>query len=239
MVDTLATAADYADAMMTARKAKNALFFLLLLILLIQLAVFIVGAFTDALFPTSNETIPAASVHAEAAAPSTAPATAPVSVSTGRGAVQVSASSSLLRDGLRYLTGLCDFLGVGLSIVLAMVLLIITGIMLVGRLIGVSRVTSALIWSLILIVLLFPWQAFLDRITFKIPGVLYTWDELVRDVHFMSDSSRSMAELVLKWARFIGFPVLALLILSAVQVKSRRGIQQALGEAVVDTRTMP
>ena len=37
---TIAVAADYADAMMTARKAKNVLFLLLLLVLLTQLALF-------------------------------------------------------------------------------------------------------------------------------------------------------------------------------------------------------
>src|SRR5688572_32827768 len=43
MADPIATAADYADAIMTARRAKNTLFLLLLLILLAQLALFFLG----------------------------------------------------------------------------------------------------------------------------------------------------------------------------------------------------
>src|SRR5688500_15899427 len=43
MADSIATAADYADAIMTARRAKNTLFLLLLLILLAQLALFFLG----------------------------------------------------------------------------------------------------------------------------------------------------------------------------------------------------
>jgi len=46
---TIATAADYADAMITARRAKNWLLTLLLLILLAQLAIFFVARYTDAL----------------------------------------------------------------------------------------------------------------------------------------------------------------------------------------------
>ena len=60
-----------------------------------------------------------------------------------------------------------------------MVILLIAKIMLVGRLIGVAQVTSAFIWCVFLVVLLFPWQAFLQSTDFtgdfKIPGVLYTW----------------------------------------------------------------
>ena len=69
-----------------------------------------------------------------------------------------------------------------LIIVLAIVILLIAKIMLVGRLIGVAQVTSAFIWCVFLVVLLFPWQAFLQNTDFtgdfKIPGVLYTWNEL-------------------------------------------------------------
>ena len=38
---------------------------------------------------------------------------------------------------------------------------------------------------------------------------------------------------VLKWARFVGFPVVALLILLSVQAKSARGAKFGLGETEV------
>src|SRR4029453_17208244 len=112
--------------------------------------------------------------------------------------------------------------GVALTVVLGVVLLLIVTIMLVGRLIGVSHVTSAFVWCVLLTVMVFPWQAFLlgtyrpvagtdlspgaaDMVrhdadpSFKIPGALYTWEELRRDYNFDSDSA---AQDVLKWARF-------------------------------------
>ena len=43
MADSIATAADYADAIMTARRAKNTLFLILLLILIAQMTLFFLG----------------------------------------------------------------------------------------------------------------------------------------------------------------------------------------------------
>lgn len=210
----IATAADYADALITARRAKNVLVLLLLLMLLAQLAIFFAARYTNVMTP--------AIVSATATAPATA----------------VVAEPNQWFEKLQYVVGLTDFLGVTLSIVLSIIVLLLVQIMLVGRLIGVSRVTSAFIWALILIVLLFPWQAFLnnvafDRPEFKIPGVLYTWDEVRLFAKFGMDREHPipLAQLILQWSRFVAFPVISVLILLAIQIKSNRGLRQALGEA--------
>jgi hypothetical protein len=199
----IATAADYADAMLTARRAKNALALLVLLMLLIQIGVFFTARFTGLILPSS------------------AAATQP---------------SPHAVDLFEYLVGFSDFLGIVLTIVLSFTLLLIINIMLVGRLIGIARTTSAYVWCLILLVLLFPWQAFLSNATFsdpnfKIPGVLYTWDELRQYARFGLDgASVSVPEIVLRWARFAGLPLVAVIITLMVQAKSNRGIRQAFGE---------
>src|SRR5580658_8663018 len=104
----LATAADYADALITARKATNVLILILLLILQSQLAVFFVGRYSDVLTPI---------LGASDAATQPDP-------------------SFRAQDLMYHLVGLADFLGIALAIVLAMVLLLIVKVMLVGRLIG-------------------------------------------------------------------------------------------------------
>jgi hypothetical protein len=220
MADSIATAADYADAIMTARRAKNTLFLLLLLILLAQLALFFLGR-NDVVNIEGNGTV-ATGVAVSSAA--TQPTTADSSTVRFR-----------TRDVLEYLVGVTAFLGIALTLVLAVVLLLIVKIMLVGRLIGVSRLTSAFIWTVVLATLLFPWQAFWADYDFKLPGALYTWNELVARVK--QQPQRDAA--VLFWARFVAFPVLALIILLAIQIKSRRGLQQALGEAHYDATTAP
>jgi hypothetical protein len=134
--------------------------------------------------------------------------------------------------------------------------------MLVGRLIGVSHVTSAFIWCIVLTVMLFPWQSFLigqrsaraapggygtsayaadtgfqPQPTFKIPGVLYTWEELRYDVRHFPESVGAQG--LLKWARYAGFPIVALLLLLTVQAKSSRGLKFALGESEVQVEVSP
>jgi hypothetical protein len=211
----IATAADYADALMTARRTKNLLLLLVLLFLLVELAVFFVARYTNVIISDS----PAVTV--------------PVS-STQEARVSMA-------DVAQYATGLAIFLGLAFSIMLSMVVYLIVNIMLVGRLIGVARVTSAFVWSLLLLVLLFPWQAFLSDASFsnpsfKIPGVLYTWSELLANARFKGEVS---AEAVLKWFRFVVFPVAAIVILLMIQVKSNRGLKQALGEDVVHDELAP
>ena len=252
---TIAVAADYADAMMTARRAKNWLFILLLLILLTQLTLFFLLRFrvlrmegdVSVTVPTNVDVDASTQPATQTAEGTTQPAaTADVDVNTKTKSFGVS-------DILRYVIPVTDFLGITLVVVLAVVLLLIVTIMLVGRLIGVSHVTSAFVWCVLLAVMVFPWQAFLLGTyrpaqssrdgspgmadvqgqadpTFKIPGALYTWEELRRDYSF---ENLSTSQMILKWARFAGFPILALLLLLMVQAKSSRGLKYALGESEV------
>ena len=247
---TIAVAADYADAMMTARRAKNWLFILLLLVLLTQLTIFFLLRFhVLRLGGDVSVTVPTGVELSTQPADSTQPTT------TATATAETATTSSNVGDLLRYVIPVTDFLGVTLTVVLAVVLLLLVAIMLVGRLIGVSHVTSAFIWCVLLAVMVFPWQAFLlgsyraartptgtspgeaDTVRhvdadpqFKIPGALYTWEELRRDYNFDNQSGLQDA---LKWARFAGFPILALLLLLMVQAKSSRGLKYALGESEV------
>ncbi|MCC6424377.1 MAG: hypothetical protein IT447_12945 [Phycisphaerales bacterium] len=193
------TAADYADALLIARKAKGYLCLLLLAVVLAQMTIFLVGRYSQLLV----------------------------------GAADTPTRGVLL---LHYLVGVCGFVAlVGVAVLLA-VLLLILAIMLIGRLVGVSQLTGAFIWCLVLAALLFPWQAFLAdgglaTAEFRIPGILYTWGELLRDARFGLDQPSQWTVLLLKWARYIGFPLVAVILTLLVHIKSRRGLRQALGEA--------
>lgn len=201
----IATAADYADALMTARRARTWLFTLLLLMILGQLAVFFVARYTNVIISTTSTSQPAV--------------------------------NPLWGGVLHYLIGITDFLGIALAIVLSMVLLLIINIMLVGRLIGVSRVVSAFIWGLVLLVLLFPWQAFVNYAQIPAPpGILYTWAELFDHAKF---GDGPMTFLIVKWARFVAFPLIAVLILLLIQTRSTRGLRLALGESEMEAPSAP
>ncbi len=214
MVDTTKALADYADAILSGRRAKNWLFLLLLIVLLGELALFFVARNTDFLAATTAAT--------------TRPA------------------SPLGRETIKYFIALCGFGGMITSVLLSIVLLALTLIMLTVRTLGVGKLTSAFIWSALLAVLMFPWQAILAGPTIstgvdpiaadiKIPGVVYTWSEFNHSTlgarfGMTKGESLSTEATVLRWARFVGCPVVALMILLAIQVKSGKGVRAALGE---------
>ena len=217
---TQAVAADYADAMLVGRRAKNAVFLFLTLILIVQLGAFFVARY-----------VPSMKIKAD---------TTTTSVETG--------GSKLWSPTLRHVVAITDFGGVILSMVLPIVLLLIVAIMLVGRLVGVSHVTSAFVWSIVFMLLLCPWQTLLnsesrdepavatgtamERPDMTLPGVLYTYPELSRHYDFpTTDFKSNWNEISLRWMRFVGWPVVALIILLTIHARSSRGLKFALGEA--------
>jgi hypothetical protein len=223
---TQAVAADYADAMLVGRRAKNAVFLFLTLILLVQLGAFFVARY-----------VPSVKIK---------PDVTSASVETG--------VAKLWSPTLRHVVALSDFGGIILSMVLPVVLLLIVAIMLVGRLVGVSHVTSSFVWSIVLMLLLFPWQTLLnsesryepavaagttmERPDVTLPGVLYTYPELSRHYDFSTaDFKSNWSEISLKWMRFVGWPVVALIILLMIHGRSSRGLKFALGEAELPVET--
>jgi hypothetical protein len=197
--------------------------------LLLQLGTFFVAHSTNLILPDAT-TPSMADTLSPATMPTTAPTTMPASIANAK---------QLLPSVLRYLTAIIDFLGIVLILVLAVVLMLIVKIMLVGRLIGVARVTSAFVWCVFLALLLFPWQAFLQNTDFsgdfKLPGVLYTWSELIHPTAGAKFSSSDFNQSILRWACFVGWPVIALILLLVVQAKSSRGLRAALGESELES----
>jgi hypothetical protein len=215
----LAVSADYADALLTARKAKALLTLLVLFVLVVELALFFVLRDYKPLKPPTNAT----EQHA--------------------------------RDVLQYFVGLLDFGGLILPALLSVVIYLLLKVQLVGRLLGTGRMTSAFLWSVLLFLLLFPWQAVLNNpainsdpvanaIGMKIPGVVYTWAEIsdpVIGANFCKADAKptDVPVLVLHWARYVGFPVLSILILTIIHFKSRRSLKQSLGEDQIADATTP
>lgn len=201
----LATAADYSEALLTARRAKSAVGLLLALLLIGQIAVFLLLRYDILKLPASM------------------------------GGASTQPSSQMAIDTIHYLSGVTVLGGIALSIVLSMTLCLIGHVMLVGRLIGVGRVTSALVWSFVLLLFLFPWQCFMNNAGLAradfVAGALWTWDELVARYKFDSAMDAAhWADTVLSWFRFVGAPVVALILVMAIQLKSNRGLRMALGE---------
>ncbi len=200
-MESIATAADYADALLVARTARNWVFTLLLVMLVAQVGLFFTYRYSHALDPAV--------------------------LSATRPAVAADAPSVV-----HYGVALFGFASLVLTVVLSLDILLILHVMLIGRLIGVSHVTKAWLASVVLALLLFPWQAFLNNANlsateFRIPGVIFTWEELVKYARFATGDFSVAA---LRWARFVVFPVLAMVLLFVIQSRASRGLRLALGE---------
>src|SRR4051812_2313504 len=125
----LAVAADYADALLTARTARRWLFGFLVLFLLAQMAVFLLARFSILKF-------------GDADAPTTLTISTPPASQPAGTAPDSKTATVNVAELIRYVTPAIDFLAVALSLILLIVLLLLVTIMLVGRLVGVSHVTS-------------------------------------------------------------------------------------------------
>ena len=215
----LATAADYSEALLTARRAKSTVCLLLALFLVGQIAVFLTLRYYVKDLPAG-------------AGPLSQGADVSLLHGVDHGVLTTQPSAVKLRlyDTLEYLSGVIVLSGIALSIVLAMTLCLIGHIMLVGRLIGVGRVTGAIVWALVLIVFLLPWQAFLQT-DFRLAGALWTWGEVSQRYLFDSTmTGDNWPVAVLSWFRFVGAPLVALVLVLLIQLRSNRGLRMALGE---------
>lgn len=244
LVPSTAASAVYHDALSTARFWRNLCFLILLLVLAGQLALFFVARYTQDIIPVQGSQaengqveLPSGVERTESTELETRPA----------GGVETEEETELevtrsrveaqdVADWLYMILYASLWAGLVFSILLSLTLVFTTLVMLNGRTVGVSRVASAFFWSLILLLLLIPWQAILNHPTlaggpFHLPGVLYTWPELNANAKAFQDAAW------LGWLRFVLWPVVALLVLLIVQSKGRRGVKEALGEDLPDVES--
>jgi hypothetical protein len=247
----LAVSADYADALITARRAKNWLFLFLLIGLLAQIAIFFCAKFNVLKITPEGAATVTMPKHVESSTssstgPTTAESTTTIRFEKEEKALEVR-GKNVTGDVVAWVVNSIVYLAAIFSIVMSIIVLLLVLIMLVGRLIGVAHTTSAFVWAALLAVLIFPWQLFYSPETaraamtptdakeirlddYRWPGALYTYGELRQGASF-KDAETKVA--VLRYARFVGFPFVALVILFMAQAKSGRGVKYALGEAEV------
>jgi hypothetical protein len=244
LIPSTAASAVYHDALTTARGWRNLCFLLLLLILLAQLGLFLAARFTDGVIPVEGDSAKSGqteipSIDINATEQTELEADGDVDTDTDIDVNQSTATvdSDFMQDLLYMVLYFTLWGGLVFCILMSLTLVFTTLVMLNGRTVGVSREVSAFFWSLILLLLLIPWQAILNHPTFAggpfhVPGVLYTWAELEANGEQFQEGRADW----LGWVRFVVWPVAALFVLFVVQAKARRGVKEALGEdlAVMD-----
>lgn len=106
-------------------------------------------------------------------------------------------------------------------------------LVLVAQAPGVAQITRALIWSVLLLFLVLPWQYFMQ--SFPIPGILYGYSELLRFVgpHVVpSGTAVPLYEKFILIARFILWPLLAMVVLLITSERLRAGLMLSIGHPI-------
>jgi hypothetical protein len=110
------------------------------------------------------------------------------------------------------------------SIVVFITLLVV----LVAQAPGVAQITRSLIWSILLLFMFLPWQYFARD--FPIPGVIYSYKELLRLIEpHVTGEHVARFQVYLLYGRFVVWPLIGLFVLLITSERFRAGIMIAIG----------
>ncbi|MDY7011186.1 MAG: hypothetical protein SVV80_10615 [Planctomycetota bacterium] len=208
----------YKTALASVRRAKNCLWWLIVISIVIQMAAFVsvrfVGVLGDA--PQQADKIPAGTDQA-----TTAPSSSATTDDETDGSVFV------WREMLGWILPATKFIAMVAGILLALTMLTAVQMSLVGRTGGAAGFTSGFFWSLLLLMFLIPWQQVVGS-TFAC-GVLYNLSDLTDWTARVTWGAKnvSIAKQIFYYDRFLGYPVFVILLCLVVQAKFARGWRRA------------
>jgi hypothetical protein len=188
-----ATLRDFAAALRTIRAARGVFLLLLILSLLIHVAAFAAVRWGHVL-----STVQTVEKEIQSPEPAVLVGSPDVAETVGEG--------GFWAETMEIMLPLTEFVGQVSCALLAFCFLASGNIFLAGRLGGVRGSLSAFFWMLVLLALLFPWERWLGGS--QVPGVFLTFEEL----DSLSLDFKDTLHNVLFHVRYVGYPLLALLI---------------------------
>ncbi len=135
------------------------------------------------------------------------------------------------RESYYLLAPITQLLGLLASGSQAIIIFVTLLVILVAQAPGVANMTRSLIWSVILLFMVFPWQYVLPG--FPIPGVLYGWHELHNTLAlaFLPPPGHGISfdQRILIVGRYVLWPMLALVVMLVTAERFRAGVRLAIG----------
>jgi len=197
---------EYAVAFRSIRAGKNFFAIVIALCIVAQLAGFIMVRFAGVTDP------PAAACCGSSGRPDRPP------VELDPAAVQRAAT---WRNVIRWALPATKFAAPAACLLMLFVLTLAVNLSLLERVGGVAGFISAFFWALILLAMLIPWQH--APWTSYARGALFNLRDLRVATRDLAADSATALDRIIYFVRFIGYPVLALLVWLVVQVKFARG----------------
>lgn len=218
---------EYYSVLSTVRRAKNCLWWLIVLSLVVQITAFVLVRFAGVVDEAPQL---ADRIQADAGQAATAPADVPDDEATG--------SALIWYYTLHWLLPTTKFIALSAGMLLILTMLAAAVVSLVGRTGGAAGFTSGFFWTLLLGVFLIPWQQIIGS-AFAC-GALYNLTDLVNltDRIIWNAKDVTVIKRILYYDRFIGYPVFVILLCLVVQAKFARGWRRAsLSIMQADLRT--
>ena len=201
---------EYHAALATVRRAKNCLWWIIVLSIIIQMAAFVSVRFVGVI--------------------GDAPGIAPADEAT--------VAAWIWHQVLHWALPATKFIALAAGVLLVLTMLTAVQLSLVGRTGGAAGFISGFFWSLLLLVFLVPWQQIIGS-TYAC-GALYNLGDLIDWTGRITWGAKdvSLVKQIFYYDRFIGYPVFVLLLCIVVQVKFVRGWRRAsLGAMQADLHT--
>ena len=142
-------------------------------------------------------------------------------------------SAETWRVVLRWTLPAGKFVALASALLLVLTLMFAVKLALHGQTGGVAGLMSAFFWSLVLLVLLVPWQQALPGSS-ALAGATHNLGDLVAASAEARAADASAMDVLFFYGRFIVYPVLALLLLLIVGAKWGRGYRAARGIEVAE-----
>ncbi len=110
----------------------------------------------------------------------------------------------------------------------AIIIFVTLLVLLIAQAPGVAQMTRSFIWSVLVLFMFLPWQYFAHN--FPIPGVIYSYSELLRMIGpQVAGDNPPQFEMWLVYGRFLVWPLVGLLALLITSERFRAGVTLAIG----------
>jgi len=229
----------YREALRSVRVAKNIFWWLIFAALAVQLAGLVLVRFIKVvdesgkmrrLLAEAKPAAPATGPTTEPAKPEQAPATqAAQAAPTPQTALAepVDAAAEAWQAVLQWAMPVAKFIALAAGMLLVLTLLFTVKLSLLGRMAGVPNQLNAFFWSLLLWVMLIPWQQALPGSTIMC-GAPSNLADLMADTAKLTGNIGLFTHVVY-YARFAAYPLLAVVVWVWVQTKFACGYRRAMG----------
>ena len=209
---------EYRDALAGVRIAKNCLWWLILLSIIVQVASFSAVRFVGVVDDASQIS---GALTGRTARTTSAPTTAASEDDATR--------AGIWHYCLNWIFPATKFIALVAGVLLVLTMLLAVNLALVGRTGGSAGFTGGLFWAMLLCVFLIPWQQIGEfRSTFAC-GALYNFGDLTEWTRQVVWKAQDVSFLtrIFYYARFLAYPCFAAMLLLVVQARFARGWRRA------------